>query len=57
LPSPQAASAITDVTHATFISGMTAAFLVAFVVAIGGALVALLAKKGHAPAEGHLGMH
>src|SRR5262249_15333451 len=40
--SPQVASAITDVTHATFISGMTAAFLVAFVVAIGGAMVALL---------------
>jgi EmrB/QacA subfamily drug resistance transporter len=48
--SPQVATAIADVTHATFISGMTASFLVAFVVALGGALVALLAKKGHAPA-------
>jgi EmrB/QacA subfamily drug resistance transporter len=55
--SPQVAAAITDVTHATFISGMTASFLVAGVVAIGGALVALLAKKGHAPAEALVAVH
>jgi predicted MFS family arabinose efflux permease len=48
--SPQVATAITDVTHATFISGMTASFLVASMVAVGGALVALLTKKGKAPA-------
>lgn len=37
-----------DVTHTTFVSGMTASFLVGAVVAIGGALVALLVRKGHA---------
>jgi predicted MFS family arabinose efflux permease len=49
--SPQIAATIADVTHATFISGMTAAFLVASAVAVGGALVALLTKKGAAPAR------
>lgn len=41
-------AAMADVTHQTFISGMTASFLVASAVAVGGALVALLTKKGHA---------
>lgn len=36
---------------------MTAAFPVALAAATDGALVALLAKKGRAPAEGHLGVH
>jgi len=45
---PRVAATIADVTHATFVSGMTASFLVASVVAVGGALVALLTKKGHA---------
>jgi len=45
----QVATAITDVTHATFVSGMTASFLVAACVAIAGALVALAARRGHAP--------
>jgi Major Facilitator Superfamily len=49
--SPQIAGAIADVTHATFISGMTAAFGVAAIVAVGGALVALLTRKGSAPAH------
>jgi hypothetical protein len=49
--SAQVAAAIADVTHTTFISGMTAAFLVAGFVAIGGALIALLTKKGHSPAH------
>jgi len=49
--SPQIATTIADDTHATFISGMTAAFLVASVVAVGGALVALLTKKGSAAAH------
>jgi predicted MFS family arabinose efflux permease len=44
---PQIAATIADVTHATFLSGMTASFLVAAIVAVGGALVALLVKKGH----------
>ncbi|MGH3278474.1 MAG: hypothetical protein ACRDNW_04970 [Trebonia sp.] len=45
---PHIAATIADVTHATFVSGMTASFLLASIVAIGGALVALLVKKGHA---------
>jgi hypothetical protein len=40
----------TSRTHSTFVSGMTASFLVAAVVAVGGALVALLVKKGRAGA-------
>jgi EmrB/QacA subfamily drug resistance transporter len=55
--SPQVAAAVADVTHSTFISGMTASFLVAAVVAVGGALVALLTKKGQAPAEVHVPAH
>lgn len=47
----QVAAAIADVTHATFVSGMTAAFFVACIVAIGGALIALLTRKGHAAAD------
>jgi EmrB/QacA subfamily drug resistance transporter len=46
--SPQVAATITDVVHSTFISGMTASFLVAGFVAIVGALIAILTKKGHA---------
>ena len=45
----QAAAAIADVTHSAFISGMTASFLTACVVAVAGALIALLTRKGHAP--------
>jgi EmrB/QacA subfamily drug resistance transporter len=41
------ADLITTVTHATFISGMTTAFAVAALVALTGAVVALLAKRGH----------
>jgi hypothetical protein len=36
---------------------MTASFLVASVVAVVGALIALLTKKGKAPAEGHVPAH
>jgi EmrB/QacA subfamily drug resistance transporter len=46
----QVAATIADVTHSAFVSGMTAAFLVACIVAIGGALIALLTRKGSAPA-------
>ena len=49
--SPQVAATMAQVTHTTFISGMTASFLVACVVAVGGALIALLTKKGHAPSH------
>ena len=44
----QVAGQITNVTHATFISGMNAAFLVASVVALAGAGIALLTRRGHA---------
>jgi len=47
----QVAAAIADVTHSTFVSGMTASFLVAAVVAVAGALIALLTRRGHAPAH------
>jgi EmrB/QacA subfamily drug resistance transporter len=42
----QLATAITNVSHATFVSGMSASFLVAAAVALAGAFVALLAKRG-----------
>jgi EmrB/QacA subfamily drug resistance transporter len=48
---PRLAASIAEVTHTTFISGMTASFLVASLVAVGGALIALLTKKGSAPAD------
>jgi EmrB/QacA subfamily drug resistance transporter len=54
---PQVAAAVANVTHTSFISGMTASFLVASVVAVVGALVALLTKKGHAAPEGHTAVH
>jgi EmrB/QacA subfamily drug resistance transporter len=44
----EVAQAITAVTHATFLSGMTAAFAVAAIVALGGAVIALLTRRGHA---------
>nr|WP_194903950.1 MFS transporter [Catenulispora rubra] len=55
-PGPTAAT-ITEVVHSTFISGMSAAFLIAAVVAIGGALIALLTKKGENATEGAVVMH
>jgi hypothetical protein len=48
----QVAEAITSVTHATFMSGMTASFAVAAVVALGGAVIALLTKRGANATEG-----
>ncbi len=46
--SPQVAAAITNVTHSAFVSGMSAAFLVAACVALAGAVVAalFLGRKG-----------
>jgi EmrB/QacA subfamily drug resistance transporter len=43
----QVAATITDIAHSVFVSGMTASFLVAGCVAVFGALVALLTRKGH----------
>ena len=48
---PQVATAMADVTHATFVSGMTSSFLVASIVAVGGALIALLARNRNAAAH------
>jgi EmrB/QacA subfamily drug resistance transporter len=47
----QLATAITSVSHGTFVTGMSAAFVTAAIVALAGAVVALLAKRGR-PAEG-----
>jgi hypothetical protein len=47
----QLETVIANVTHSSFISGMTASFLVACVVAVAGALVALLTRRGHNPAH------
>jgi predicted MFS family arabinose efflux permease len=46
------ADTITSVTHATFMSGMTSAFAVAAVVALGGAVIALLARRGSGATAG-----
>jgi EmrB/QacA subfamily drug resistance transporter len=45
------AAGITDVVHTVFLSGMTTSFLVAFGVAIFGALLALITRRGHAPSH------
>jgi hypothetical protein len=44
---PQVARVITDISHATFASGMHTAFLVAAAVALAGALIGLLIRPGH----------
>jgi EmrB/QacA subfamily drug resistance transporter len=49
-PAP-VATAITNVSHATFVSGMSAAFITAAIVALAGAVLAVLAKRGR-PTEG-----
>jgi EmrB/QacA subfamily drug resistance transporter len=48
---PQIAATIANVTHSTFMSGVTASFITAFIVALVGAVVALATRKGHAPAH------
>ena len=52
----QLASAITDISHATFVSGMHSAFLVAAAVALAGAVIALLTRRGDGAAEAHAGI-
>ena len=55
--SPQVARVITDISHATFASGMHTAFLVAAGVALAGALIGLLIRPGRVGAEGvHAGL-
>ena len=53
-PSPRV---ITDISHATFASGMHTAFLVAAAVALAGALIGLLIRPGTGGGEaGHAGI-
>ena len=49
-PAPLA-TAITEVTHGVFASGMSASFLTAFGVAVAGALIAVLTRRGDGPAH------
>jgi len=49
----RAASVITDLTHATFTSGMHTAFLVAAAVALAGAVIALITRRGNGGASAH----
>jgi len=44
---------ITDLTHATFTSGMHTAFLVAAAVALAGAVIALITRRGNGGARAH----
>jgi EmrB/QacA subfamily drug resistance transporter len=48
---PQVARVITDISHATFASGMHTAFLVAAAVALAGALIGLLIRPGNGGGE------
>jgi EmrB/QacA subfamily drug resistance transporter len=52
----QAASAITQISHATFTAGMHNAFLVGAAVALAGAGIALITKKGTGTATAHVGI-
>jgi EmrB/QacA subfamily drug resistance transporter len=52
----QIATAITNVSHATFASGMHTAFLVAAAVALAGAVIALLTRAGNGEAGAHAGL-
>lgn len=47
---PQVAATITAVSHSTFVAGMHNAFLVAAVVALAGALIALIIGRSNSPA-------
>jgi EmrB/QacA subfamily drug resistance transporter len=53
---PHVAATITQISHDTFVSGMHNAFLVAAVVALAGALVALITKRGNSAAPTHAGI-
>jgi hypothetical protein len=52
----QLAGEITRISHATFIAGMHNAFLVAAVVALAGAVIALITKRGNGTAAAHAGI-
>jgi EmrB/QacA subfamily drug resistance transporter len=49
----QIATVITDISHAAFVSGMHTAFLVAAAVALAGALIGLLIRRGNGAAGAH----
>jgi len=53
---PQVASVITGISHAAFMSGMQAAFGVAAVVALAGAVIGLLVRRGNGTAGAHAGI-
>jgi len=53
---PQVASVITHLSHAAFMSGMQAAFLVAAAVALAGAVIGLLVRRGNGAAGAHAGI-
>ena len=53
---PQAARVITDISHATFASGMHTAFGVAAAVALAGAVIGLLTRRGSGVAGAHAGI-
>jgi EmrB/QacA subfamily drug resistance transporter len=53
---PQLATEITHISHATFVAGMHNAFLVAAAVALAGALIALITKRGNGAAGAHAGI-
>src|SRR6266568_4769912 len=52
---PQVARVVTDISHATFASGMHTAFLVAAAVALAGALIGLLTRPGNGGEPAHAG--
>jgi hypothetical protein len=52
----QVAGVITDISHATFASGMHSAFLVAAAVALAGAVIGLLTRRGNGEAGAHAGI-
>ena len=52
----QVAGVITDISHATFASGMHTAFLVAAAVALAGAVIGLLTRRGNGEAAAHAGI-
>jgi EmrB/QacA subfamily drug resistance transporter len=53
---PQVAGVITHLSHAAFMSGMHAAFLVAAAVALAGAVIGLLVRRGNGAAGAHAGI-
>jgi EmrB/QacA subfamily drug resistance transporter len=53
---PQLASQITRISHATFAAGMHNAFLVAAAVALAGAVIALITRRGAGTAAAHAGI-